>query len=689
VSNDWNTSANWTPAYAPTSSLDVVIPSSATRLPATPATVMLNQLTVENGQTFTLGSSEITLIGNLANNGTLSATSGKLILAGASAQMVSGTGTITNLEINNSAGVTISSGEGNMQTITGMLVPTAGTLNTNGRLTLKSDASGTARVMAFSGASAITGDVIAERYVPQNAISGGTGRAWRLVSIPVSGSGNLRDFFMNGRAGQDLTQSSVVSAESANSGTPIVGHNYANAIDANNAGFDWIGVANQVSSLRSYVGNSTGGTFLSQNVPSLATTFNDAAQGYMVYVRGDRKLTFPSTNSAAATTFRSTGALKTGNQPVNVATPSTSKYTLVGNPYMSALDLSLLHADNSSVINPNFWIWDANLAGTQKQGGFVNVFKSGSTWVTNTGTYTNPERLESGVAFFVEPVTGLASATDITIRETHKSSGVTAGMVPFATLPADDHGRMFVRLETADSIGRRQVIDGVMVDFHQSFRPSLGDMSDRDKMRNTISQGALWLNTEQHVLSSEGLPWPDTTSRSLHIYQAAASGRQMILKIDPRGLEKINMKAWLKDHHLGTESVIDMSKGLDYVFTGTGSASLDSTRFEIVYVEGGRLTSGGTLTPEDAQENPSVRLHPNPGKSSAVKLVLRAIPSGSYTVQVLDMTGRLVATSILEHTSINGEYRVLQGTRLSPGQYILRLLDAYKQIKETLRMMVE
>lgn len=63
--------------------------------------------------------------------------------------------------------------------------------------------------------------------------------------------------------------------------------------------------------------------------------------------------------------------------------------------------------------------------------------------------------------------------------------------------------------------------------------------------------------------------------------------------------------------------------------------------------------------------------------------------SGSYTVQVQDMTGRLVATSKLEHTSINGKYRVLQATRLSPGQYILRLLDAYKQPKEKLRMMVE
>jgi hypothetical protein len=44
-----------------------------------------------------------------------------------------------------------------------------------------------------------------------------------------------------------------------------------------------------------------------------------------------------------------------------------------------------------------------------------------------------------------------------------------------------------------------------------------------------------------------------------------------------------------------------------------------------------------------------------------------------YTVQVLDMTGRLVATSTLEHRSVNGEYRVLQGRLLSPGKYLLRL----------------
>ena len=84
-----------------------------------------------------------------------------------------------------------------------------------------------------------------------------------------------------------------------------------------------------------------------------------------------------------------------------------------------------------------------------------------------------------------------------------------------------------------------------------------------------------------------------------------------------------------------------------------------------------------------------MKLYPNPSKTAEVKLSLRAMATGVYTAQVLDMTGRLVATSTLDHRSVNGEYRVLKGKRLSPGQYIIRLLDADKQPKETLRMVVE
>jgi hypothetical protein len=56
-----------------------------------------------------------------------------------------------------------------------------------------------------------------------------------------------------------------------------------------------------------------------------------------------------------------------------------------------------------------------------------------------------------------------------------------------------------------------------------------------------------------------------------------------------------------------------------------------------------------------------------------VKLSLRAMAPGAYSVHVLDMTGRLVATTSLQHRSVNGEYRILEGRKLSPGKYIIRL----------------
>jgi hypothetical protein len=442
-----------------------------------------------------------------------------------------------------------------------------------------------------------------------------------------------------------------------------------------------------VSSLRYYTGDAGGGSFASENVPTMSTTYTAANQGYMVFTRGDRKLDFPSTTSSGSTTFRSTGELKTGTQTVNLDPASTSKYTLVGNPYMSVLNLAAFYSTNISKINPSFWIWDANISGTNKQGGYVNVYESGGQWVTNTGSYINPELLESGMAFFVEPK--LSTATTINIEESHKSSASAAGLSPFSTDKPDDHGRMYVRLERADEKGRRQIIDGVMADFHTSFKEALTDMSDREKLRNGISRGALWIPREGKLLSGEGLPWPKDVKRSIPLSMSGVGDETLLVHINPMGMRDRYVKAWLKDNVLKREVEINMNQPTDYDFIGTGRSDWDSTRFEIVYVESGRPGTGVTLEPDEVAETPSVKLYPNPSKTAEVKLSLRAMAPGSYSVQVLDMTGRLVATSILEHRSVNGEYRVLQGRALSPGQYIVRLIDADKQLKETLRMMVE
>ena len=162
----------------------------------------------------------------------------------------------------------------------------------------------------------------------------------------------------------------------------------------------------------------------------------------------------------------------------------------------------------------------------------------------------------------------------------------------------------------------------------------------------------------------------------------------LIVRVDPRGMRDRYVQAWLKDNVLNRQVELNMNAPTDYDFIGTGSAAWDSTRFEIGYVEAGRPSTGVTLEPDDAAEQPSVKLYPNPSKSSDVKLSLRAMAPGTYSVHVLDISGRLVATSTLNHRSVNGEYRILEGRLLSPGKYLIRLSQSGTPV-QTLQLIHE
>ena len=488
---------------------------------------------------------------------------------------------VGNLRIDNGNGVRL---EGQL-ILKGKLTPSAGTLTTNGHLILRSDSNGTARVLPGSG-EYISGTVTAERYVKRNGNSGGTGRAWRMLSVPVTGTRTLRDWLMNGRSGQDLTLQANRDAEAAGIGAPIVGHIYATASEATAAGFDWIGVPLQFSSVRYFKGVNNGGLFESSQVPSLSTTFDEAAQGYMVFVRGDRKTAFPSTDQAGATTLHTIGELKKGDQTVRVVPATTSQYSIVGNPYMSVLDLDAFYNDNASVIKPAFLLWDANIPGVHRQGSYVTVTKSGSQWVTNIGTHVNPQLLESGMAFLVEPVDGLTSPADVTIRESHKSNAVHAGMMPFSNGAIDPHGLLHIRIERPDGKGDRGIVDGVLVDFHSSHVDGIGDPMDIVKLRNGISQGALWLSADGRPLSVEGRPWPSNlSSGKVPLHMGGVGGQSFVVSVHPKNMARPGLRAWLKDRLLDREVEIDLSRENEYPFVSTGNPDSDSLRFEVVFAQ--------------------------------------------------------------------------------------------------------
>ena len=669
ASTTWSNANNWTPTETPANGETLTIPNRD-KDPELDQSVSVMNLNIEAGAVLQLADKTLSLSQGLTINGTIQATSGNVSLSGTSVQGIIGNGTIRNLQLNNASGAVISSGD-NMLTLTGTLTPSAGTLTTHGNLTLRSDADGTARVAAGSSTGGyVIGDVITQRHLSMRTGTGRNGRAWRLVSIPVTGSGTLRDFFMGGRSGADLTVLNNRNAEPANLGTVVIGHNYANAGAANAAGFDWIGVSNQVSSLRRYVANASGGSFASSQIPDMATSYSAADQGYMLFARGDRQRQYNGTVNASTTTLQATGALKQGTQTITIPPQASAGYALVGNPYMAVLDMEKVYNDNAGIIGNTIYLWDANSDGNVfKQGGYRTITRTGPGSWAATGAGSNPQYLESGTAFFVQPS---VSGGSLLIKESHKVSG-TPGIAPHGLLTGDP-SRLFLNLEVTDTSSRR-LVDGAVVFFNGKYHDGPGDDVDIEAMSN-ISAGSISIRQLGKRLAMEGREWPkDTTARSIPIDMRNLGDDAYVLRIIPALMEKEGFTAFLKDHHLRSETALNAVDEIVYPFRRTGDMRIDTGRFEIVYRLAKAIESGAVV-PDDASLPAGMKLYPNPSRSVDVKLSLGVLAPGKYLVRILDMTGKIVGSQTLDHRMPNETYAPLRGMKLPSGRYIVNIVSA-------------
>jgi hypothetical protein len=538
-------------------------------------------------------------------------------------------------------------------------------------------------VAPLGAGAAISGDVITQRYLSKLTGTGRNGRAWRLVTIPVTGSGTLRDVFMAGQSGTDLTVAGNRSAQPSDLGTVVIGHNQPDAATATGAGYDWIGTANQVSSLRYYQQNATSGSFASSQVPNLnTTTYSTADEGYMLFARGDRQQTYNGTGNSSATVLQATGTLKQGTINVTIPALASAGFVLVGNPYMAVLDLEKVILDNAGVIDNTVYVWDANIDGNAfKQGGYRAVTRTGVSNWTASGAGANPQYIESGSAFFVKPT---SSGGTLSIKEAHKVDG-TPGIAPHGGM-TDGPSRLFINLEVTDTANRR-LVDGAVAFFDTNYKDGLGDAVDIAPMTN-LTAGSITLRQSGVRLSMEGRPWPaDSAARTIPVDMRNLGDDAYVLRILPTNMNKEGFTAWLKDRHLNKETSLKTDDETLYPFRRTGDLGIDSSRFEIVY-RLSKPTNAGTLTPDDAAGESAPRLYPNPAKSSDVKLSLGSLAPGRYEVQVLDMSGRSVMTRSIEHLSSTGAYQILKGQKLSTGQYLIRL-SLEGKVLETLQFINE
>ena len=155
-------------SFCPTSNISIQNFSITNDFPA----ITCRNLTIGAGGAWN-DANAITLTGNLSNAGTYNGLTGNSItLSGTNAQTISGVGAVNvyNLTCSNAAGVTISPTSGGVSA-KNIVNVTTGTLNTNGKLILASNATSTGMIAALLGGASINGNVTLNRrhnvqYIP-------------------------------------------------------------------------------------------------------------------------------------------------------------------------------------------------------------------------------------------------------------------------------------------------------------------------------------------------------------------------------------------------------------------------------------------------------------------------------------------------------------------------------------------
>lgn len=508
--------------------------------------------TIASGTVNNSGNLRIT--GNVSNNGSFTTTAASaFVLEGTTAQTVSGTAyAVNNITISNSAGVTLSTA----MVVTDALAVTAGQFITGNNLTLKSTSpTSTARVAPITSSSspAITGNVTVERFIPDMGK-----RAWRLLSVPTTGTQTIRDAWQEGGAAvSDL--GTLITA-------PIF--NGSNGFDMS---------SNSSSILIHDQGGASGPSWTTIPVTNTNATLLDSRPGYMLYVRGDRTAT-PTNAIRPATTLRSTGTLRQGAQPAVTVSSTGTGYTLVGNPYASPIDFESIAGTTN--LTQSFYIWDANLSGNFGVGGFRTVERTGANTYQQTpqvaggtGSDNTMRYIHSGQAFFLK-----ASGADASVVFTEASKTALLPTVnPFRT--TNTQPQLLTNLMLIDANNNATLADGIRVRFDNSYSPAVTG-EDVTKMSNFSENIAsrrdnnLLIVEKRPEVTLDDTVYLNMANMGLKTYRLQVSGVNM-----PSGL-----LAYLHDNFTGTQTTVDLNNTTDVDFSvTTNAASSAADRFKIVF----------------------------------------------------------------------------------------------------------
>lgn len=485
---------------------------------ATQAPTSANNLAVQNGHTLTL-------------NTNLQVANGKSLSLNATSNLIVSAGTV-------------------------LSVASGGTISLNGQsVTLKSSASGTASIGQIQGTLSGATNVTVERYIPANEK-----RAWRLLSVPTTGSQTIRQAWQEGDV-----NTTPLSNNLPGYGTLITAVG-ASAAAVNALGFD----ANTPgASMQSYNG-SAWVSVANTNTANIATT-----GGYFLYIRGDRSATVNTTvtNNSTPTVLRTKGTIYQGTQVVNAPTA----FSVIGNIYPSSVDFSQLTRGGS--VSNLYYLWDAKKVSGSSLGGYQTFSAvTGYSAVPGGGSFTPGQvntTIQSGQAFFVS---GIGS---VTFNESAKvGTSATTGFRP--AVPAESLVKLDTRLKDAAT---GAVIDGNAIVFDPAYSNSV-DADDARKMNNPVENFSIVSGTDLLIIEARQ---PLSGNETIQFNMQQMQEKAYQLEVAAQHLSN-GQTAVLTDRYTNSQTALNLDAVTTYNFNVTAdAASKAADRFYISFRTGNAL----------------------------------------------------------------------------------------------------
>lgn len=512
----------------------------------------------------------------------------------------------------------------------------AGTLVTGGFLTLKSNATSTARVGTNAGT--ISGDVIVERFIP----GGSNKRKWRFLSSPVNVSGSI--------ALSQYIDDILITAPAGSA-----------------AGFDVNPFSpTNTASFRTYDETISGVSTNGWTDPTNVTNTIESGIGAEVFVRGTRTLADPYLNWTTPddVTIDFVGNLNAGTiAPAITYTPSiggattSDGFNLVGNPYASTIDFTNAGLTKTNIDN-KFWCYNPNT-------GSYGIYDMDLNDSTNSIT----RYIASGQAFFIR-----ANAANPAISFTEVIKCAAPGNNYFkGNKSSSTHPIIHIKVYNDSTYA-----DEALVVLDETANCFSGDTHDAGKLFND-ALNIYTLSDDNFNLTINALPFiknVDTIRLAVYSY----NGSNIMTtehRMEFTGLENFdsNKFIYLLDNY--TNTITNLAQTNSYTFNiNADNTSWGKNRFKLLF-------STNALGINSTKSDDNIELYPNPA-SSEINLKFNSNNSnGLYNYQIIDIYGRIV----IEGTSeIQNQSSRINIESIASGEYFIKIIsDSYTSIRRFMK----